>query len=46
MFAGWYFNDDSTPAGADASKSPSYPTQQKSNPNTKLYAVALLMAGC
>src|SRR6266498_729787 len=33
---GWYFNDDSTRAGAPASKSPSYPTQIGSQSHAKL----------
>ena len=35
-YAGWYFNDDSTLAGANASKSPTYATQRSSRLNTKL----------
>ncbi len=35
-WSGWYFNDDSTEAGAPASQSPSYPTQTKPSPNAKL----------
>jgi hypothetical protein len=33
---GWYFNGDSTEAGAPASQSPSYPTQAQPSPNAKL----------
>ena len=33
---GWYFKDDSTPASAEASKSPTYPTHQLSKVNVKL----------
>src|SRR5215217_8101307 len=34
--AGWYLNGDSTPAGADASQSPTYPAQHVTKHNTKL----------
>ena len=33
---GWYFNDDSTDAGAPASKSPTYPTQALPESTAKL----------
>ena len=33
---GWYFKDDSTMAGATASKSPTYPTHQMPKVNAKL----------
>ncbi len=33
---GWYFNNDSTPPGDGASKSPTYPTHHLSKVNTKL----------
>src|SRR5258707_106151 len=32
----WYFNNDSTMAGATASQSPTYPTQTVPDTNTKL----------
>ena len=36
MNEGWYFKVDSTLASANASKSPTYPTQRITKPNTKL----------
>ena len=36
MSAGWYFNVVSTMANATASKTPTYPTQFESKPNSKL----------
>ena len=33
---GWYFNSDSTDAGAPVSKSPTYPTQAEPNVTAKL----------
>ena len=33
---GWYFNGDSSDAGAPDSQSPTYPTHAVSNPNVKL----------